>query len=248
MKNYYEDKIPVIFPHPTSWNSFHIFNPNDWAGESKAIVLSCAAQSSLIHYTSDRIEEVLKNADTLCQPGFLELDRQWRTSKWPLKKTYYLVEIPEAHLAIQGFHISIKTFLDTITQLISTEGIVAKKIHGFHKKGPTIGGELLEILKRPNPPKAPVASSIEKLLLEHKSTWIDQAVNVRDDLAHVKRGMTQVMFELSVKPEGEGLTLLKIRKPKVNNKNVNEYAKKVIEHIDNFSRQFLSILRNSRHL
>jgi hypothetical protein len=79
----------------------------------------------------------------------------------------YFAEIPEVHLFIQVFLNSVKAFLDLIVQLIYTEEIVYKNIHGFHKKGNDPGGEILHIFRTKQTNKK-TAKHILGLIKEHK--------------------------------------------------------------------------------
>ena len=127
-------KIPVFLIHPTSVSAFNIFNANEWNGSSKAIVSSCASQLGLLNYSAIKLTELFKISNDLCQPKFNDLEKQWKAANWDIENCYYLAEMPETHLFIQVYLNSVKSFLDLIVQLISTEKIVYKKIHGFHKK------------------------------------------------------------------------------------------------------------------
>ncbi len=69
-------KLPVIFVDPASVQAFHIFNPNDWSGLSKAIVGSCAAQHGLINYSVNKLHELFGNAEKICLPKIIELKKQ----------------------------------------------------------------------------------------------------------------------------------------------------------------------------
>jgi len=235
-------KIPVILVDQTSVTAFHIFNPNDWDGVSKSIVSSCAAQYGLLTYSVKKLDELFGNSNKLCLPKFRELKNQWRTSKWPIDKCNYLAEIPEVHLFIQVFLNSIKTFLDLLVQLISSENIVYKKIHGFHKKRKDPGGELLHALKKKARNKE-VADSLFKLVSEHKRKWIDDAVKARDSMAHPEKGLTQVMLQLEIKPKNSELELTAIKKPTIGTTDFNKWADEILENLSNFSKSFTEVIK-----
>ena len=52
-------KTPVLLIDTASVQGFHIFNPNNWSGLSKAIVSSCAAQHGLLNYSVNKLNELL---------------------------------------------------------------------------------------------------------------------------------------------------------------------------------------------
>ncbi len=234
-------KTPVLLVDPASVQAFHIFNPNDWSGLSKAIVSSCAAQYGLLNYSVKKLHELFGNAEKICLPKINELKNQWKTSKWPIDKCDYLAEAPEVHLFIQAYLNSIKTFLDLIVQLISTENIVYKKIHGFHKKNRDPGGNLLHTLKnKANDNK--VADCLLKLIVEQKDRWIDEAISARDSLVHPEKGLIQVMFQLEITPKNSGLELKEIRKPSMGTTDFNQWADETFKNLNDFSELFISII------
>ncbi len=144
-EDYY--KIPIIAVNGTSWSVYSIFNQNDWTGNSKMIIMSCASQYGLLGYQVSKIPSLLQYSKKMCESEFLDLKSQWEKASWNVDKFDYLVEIPEYYLNITAYLETLKTFLDLIVQLISTEGIVNPIIHGFHTKGKIIGGDLLHILE-----------------------------------------------------------------------------------------------------
>ncbi len=234
-------KIPVLLIDPASVQAFHIFNPNDWSGLSKAIVSSCAAQHGLLNYSVKKLHELFGNAEKICLPKINELKNQWKTSRWPIDKCNYLAEVPEVHLFIQVYLNSIKSFLDLIVQLISTENIVYKKIHGFHKKKKDPGGKLLHTLKNKANNKK-VADSLLELLVEQKDRWIDEAVSARDSLVHPEKGLIQVMFQLELKPKNSELELTGVRRPSMGTTDFNQWADEIFEKLNAFSELFISII------
>lgn len=236
-------QIPaVILVDQTSVPAFPIFNPNDWAGVSKAIVSSCAAQYGLLNYSVKKLHKLFGNSDELCSLKFHELKNQWKTSKWPIDKCKYLVEVPEVHLFVQIFLTSIKTFLDLIVQLISSENIVYTKIHGFHKKGKDPGGKLLHTLKD-NANNKEIADSLFRLVSEQKRKWIDDAVKARDLLVHPEKGLKQVMFQLEIKLRNSELELTAIKKPSIGTTDFNQWADEILGNLSNFSQSFIEITK-----
>ncbi len=235
-------KTPIILVHPASVPAFHIFNPNDWSGMSKAIVSSCAAQYGLLNYSVKKLNDLFNVSEQLCLPKFNELKNQWKTSKWPIDRCQYLVEAPEVHLFIQVFLNSIKTFLDLIVQLISTENIVYKKIHGFHKKRKDPGGELLHTLKDKATEKQ-LSHFFFRLIEEQKRKWIDDAVNARDSLAHPEKGLIQVMFQLEIQPKNSRLELSIIKKPSMGTTDFNRWADEIFQNLDDFANSFVKALK-----
>jgi hypothetical protein len=237
-------KIPVIVLDNTSKTAYMIFNSNDWDGNSKAIISSCAAQFSLLEYQATKLQSLVHRSRKICELRFKELHDQWEKSPWDVKKCDYLVEIPEFHLNIQAYLATIKALLDLTAQLISAKGIVNKTVHGFHKKGTRVGGELLQILNtKAKPEKADTASKLIKLIDEQKTIWIDRAVEVRDILIHPEEGLLQIMFRLEISVKKGELKLLKIKQPSLASQPFAEYAQITFMQVENFSKAFLKIIK-----
>lgn len=238
-------KTSLILVDPASVQAFHIFNPNEWSGLSKAIVSSCAAQHGLLNYSVNKLNKLFGNAEKICLPQINELKDQWKTSRWPVDKCNYLAEVPEVHLFMQVYLNSIKAFLDLIVQLISTENIVYKKIHGFHKKGKDPGGKLLLTLKNKANIKK-IADSLLELIVKQKERWIDDAVNARDSLVHPEKGQVQFMFQLEIEPKNSEIELTGIRKPSFGTTDFNQWAGETLELLSAFSELFISIIVHNK--
>jgi len=240
-----ETKIPVILLDESTTPAFSIFNPNDWDSKSKPIIHLCSVNYGLLIYTSKMINGIFEKAHALCSPSFESLTVQWKTSKWDLSKCTYFVDVPSLHLSIHSFLSSVKTFLDVIVQLISTEGIVSGDVHGFHKKGDNVGGKLLQILKnnttKSNKDKALL---LHDLIIDHKKLWIDTAVNSRDLLIH-PGGFSKIMFALVLSERNGALTLDQILKPSFDDITFDEYANNMLSSIETFANLFLKGLKNA---
>jgi hypothetical protein len=237
-------KIPTIWLDSTSKSAYSIFNANSWTDNSKAIIMSCAAQYSLLEYQATKISSLVQYSRKICELRFKELYDQWKKSPWDISKGDYLVEIPEFHLNIVAYLATIKVLLDLTAQLISTEGIVDKTIHGFHKKGTQVGGELLQILStKAKSEKADTASKLFKLIVDQKRIWIDQAVNVRDILVHPEKGLLQVMFRMKVGIIKGNLKLIQILQPTLAGQEFDQYAQMTFMQMENFSKTYLGIIK-----
>ena len=243
--NEQEAKISTVLLHQSSVPAFSIFNPNDWSNESKQIVDLCAANYGLLKFTSEMIKDVFENANALCADSFKTLLSQWAMSKWEPSTCNYFVDVPQLHLSIHSFLSSVKTFIDVIVQLISTEGIVSSKIHGFHKKGNSVGGKLLQILNNnARAAKREKARSLHKLIIKHKRLWIDDAVNNRDLLIHPE-GFSKIMFALALSEKNGDLCLDEILKPSFSNMNFDKYAHNTLLHMETFSKDIIKCLKSS---
>ena len=109
-----------------------LFNANEWRKESKTLVTSCAAQFGLLLHTAACVRSEVARGARVCGSRFEDLKIQWSQAQWDVARVRYLVEVPQVHLHIQAFLAAGKTLLDLLAQLVSTEGLVATKVHGFH--------------------------------------------------------------------------------------------------------------------
>jgi len=232
--------------HETTVPAYHIFNPNNWDGLSRSIVASCAAQFGLLQYAASCVPQVVSDCDDLCYARFSDLQEQWARSPWELRRGTYWVEVPEFHLYTQAYLSTVKTLLDLLAQLVTTEELVNKKVHGFHKKGQECGGQLLHILNtKALPTKGKVASHLCGLIEEHKRIWIDRAIDLRDTLIHLEKGLSQIMFALDVEVDRENLRLAGILHPQIGGQGLEEYAEQTTQHISRFCTEFLDGLKAS---
>jgi hypothetical protein len=239
-------KTPVIMLDPSSGDAYRIFNPNEWDGLSKTIVSSCAAQLGLVHYSCLKLRAQFDHSEKLCTTKIDELKKQWEAATWDIEAMVYFAEIPEVHLFIQAYLNSVKSFFDLLVQLVSTERIVNKKLHGFHKKGQDPGGNTLYILKN-RPINRSIAGKIYNLFITQKKLWIDTVVNARDSLVHPERGIVQIMFQLKFISGKSGLKLQEILKPTINDISFDQYSVETYKRLITFAETFMKILKNSLH-
>jgi len=191
------------------------------------------------------LNDIFENAHVLCSSSLKNIRFQWGKAKWELSKSNYFVDVPQLHLSIHSFLSSVKTFLDVIVQLIDTEGLVSVEIHGFHKKGNSVDGQLLQILNnnatKINKDKAVL---LRDLIDRHKALWIDDAVNNRDLLIHPE-GFSKIMFALVLSEKNGNLNLDEILKPSFGGIAFDKYAFNTLSFVETFSREVIKCLKNS---
>lgn len=220
-----DERTPTICADRATWSAYSLFNPNEWRVESRAVVSSCAAQFGLLLHTVGCARNEIANGTRACELRLEDLRVQWQMGRWEIGRGRYLVEVPTVHLQVQAFLVTGKTLLDLLAQLASTEGLVIKKVHGFHKKGSAVGGELLHMLSnRASRGKENQASALRAFLESEKTVWIDNLVRARDDLAHPQRGMLQVMWEIQLAESGDGLRADCVVPPHIANLPFDKYV------------------------
>jgi hypothetical protein len=239
-----DGRLPVICADPSSVVGAQIFNPNSWSSDSKGIVYSCLAEFSVLHHCFGQIVAMCKEPKRLCQPQIATVQQQWAAAKFDLSKVILFAEQPDMHIRIEAFFSGVKSLLDLIVQLLSTEKIVAVAIHGFHREKNVYGGLVLNALQN-NVPKdrKELAAKIHALLDEHKIKWIDQLINARDLLVHPKRGMHQLMLQFDCAEKDGRLVCARISPPAIDSTPIDQYAGQTLAHAKEFAVAFIALLQ-----
>jgi len=245
------DKIPIISLAKSSVDAFRLFNPNDWSGNSKAIILSCSTELSLLHFEAKLISNLCRYPKKICKPHFESLQRSRVSPDSSLPKTICFAQVPELHANIKALFAGLKGLLDLIVQLLPSEGIVNTSLNGFHRKdksGVTIyGATVLNALENNAcSDKKTIAKNIHALINSHKEKWIDNVIEARDLLIHPQKGAHQVMFEMKLKSVKNALVYKNAVPPSIGNMDIDRYAKKQIGNIEEFIKAFLDELRSDK--
>lgn len=241
-----ENRIPVICIGPSGVVGAEIFNSNFWSGAGKGVVQSCWSEYSVLYYCVEQISSMCTNAEQLCEKNLATLQEQWRLAKFDLTKMTFFGQQPDLHIRIEAFFSGVKTLLDLLMQLLSTERVVGIGINGFHRDKDEYGGRVLNAL-RDNAVKErkDVAAKFDALILEHKKLWIDQLILARDLLVHPEKGMHQLMFNLELSEKDGSLYCVKVNPPEINSKPMHVYAQGTLGQIAAFSSSFLTLLSDN---
>ena len=238
-------RIPVICAHPASVVCAGIFDPNSWPTDSRGLVHSCWSELSVLHHCVDQIADMCKEPEQLCRNQIDDLQQQWASAKFDLSKVVLLGEQPDLHIRIEAFFSGVKSLLDLIVQLLSTEKIVSATIHGFHRDQNVYGGSVLNALRNnARRDRKELAEKIVALLNEHKEIWIDQVIEARDLLTHPKVGMHQLMFNFEC-DEKDGALVCQINPPAVHSISIDQYAQTILEQAKSFSSVFVALLQQA---
>jgi hypothetical protein len=237
-------RIPVICANASTIVGAEIFNSNLWSADSKGIVQSCLTEFSVLHHCVGQIDATCKMSEKLCQPQIATLQKQWNIAKFDLGRIVIFSEQPDLHMRIEAFFSGLKSLLDLMVQLLSSERIVAAAIHGFHRDQSGYGGSVLKALQNNSPAdRKTLAAKIEALLREQKDQWIDSAIRARDLLVHPTRGMSQLMFQLDCVEMDGKLLFTKIHPPKIDSTPIDQYAHRTLEHARTFGSAFTALLK-----
>lgn len=235
-------RIPVVCADKSAVVGGQIFNPNSWAGASKGIIQSCWTEYSVLHHCVGEVVDLCGEAGYLCQNQVQSIQEQWNTTRFDLEKVVIYGQEPDLHLRIEAFFSGVKTLLDLIVQLLSTEKVVIGVVEGFHRAQDTYGGKVLNALtNNASNDRKETARKAASLISKHKDAWIDQAVFARDQLIHPKRGMHQLMFHLEFAENDGNLVCVKITPPQIDSLPIDQYAQKVLKHTREFSSAFLAL-------
>jgi hypothetical protein len=237
-------RIPVICADPSAVVGAVTFNPNPWSGASRGIVLSCWTEYSVLHHCVGQIAELCARSDQQCQRHLDTLQQRWRVARFDLQRVIVFGQVPDLHMRIESFFAGIKTLLDLLAQLLSSERIVAAIVDGFHRAQDVYGGKVLNALENNALGNRRVAAAkIRELILEHKTLWIDEAIRARDQLIHPERGMHQLMFQFDLVARGDTLMCERIQPPMIGAEAIDAYAWGALKHAESFSAEFLKVLR-----
>ncbi len=239
-------RIPLVCADDSMVVGAEIFDPNSWSGVSKGIIQSCWTEYSVLHHCVAQITGMCNESEQLCQKHVETIQQQWRTKKFDLGKVVVYGPMPDLHLRIEAFFCGLKTLLDLLVQLLSSEKIVSGAVDGFHRAKGIYGGTVLNALENNVPnAKGETARKILALIYEHKSTWIDQAILARDQLIHPDRGIHQLMFQLDFKEQAGELVCERVNSPFINSEPIDHYAQRILAHAEAFSSQFIPLVREA---
>lgn len=182
-------------------------------------------------------------APTNCAPGISrQYKKQWQQANFDLKKVECFGQQPDLHIRIEAFFSGVKSLLDLLVQLLSTESIVAAVVDGFHRDQDGYGGRVLKTLRN-NAVKAKKETSekLDALICQHKKAWIDQVILARDLLVHPAKGMHQLMFNLEFAQKNGALVFVKAHPPEIDSKPIHHFAQSTLEQSTAFASAFLKL-------
>ena len=239
-----DKRISTIWVHPSSKSSFRVFNTNDWQGASKEIIQSCTTQYSALEYAVGQIATACSNSKERCQAHFETLRKSIENPSEIVPKIVVYGQVSEVHVLIQAFFSGMKSLLDIIVQLISSENIVGSHVRGFHRQGDIFGGRVLNVLSSSVVSgRTEVAQQLTALICEHKQDWIDEVIGARDLLIHPTKGARLLMFRMEVDIVDGELIYEGAVPPVVGDEPIDRYAAKRLEDIKQFSLAFLGAIR-----
>ena len=240
------ERIPVICISPSSVVGADIFNPNSWSTDSKGIIQSCWAEISVLHHCIGQIVVMCEKPEQYCQPQIETLQEQWAAAKFNLGKMVLLGEQPDLHMRIKAFFSGVKSLLDLMVQLLSSEKIVRGSIHGFHSVKNVYGGSVLNALQRKVPEdRKELVGKIEALINEHKAEWIDQVISARDQLVHPRQGMHQLMFQFECAEKDGKLVCVQINPPAIGAIPIDRDVQQTFDHARTFASAFIALLQET---
>lgn len=226
--------------HGTSGRAHKLFEFNKWQADSKSVTQSCITQYGLINYTVISLDKVFNDLDNICQKRLLEYPFNLKEDKWDFARCAFFIENPIIHLYTQAFLAEVKTFLDLVIQLVCTEKVVSAGLNGFHEKGERVLNVLTNnVVSGRNRS----ASRLIKLITDHKGIWIDQFIDFRDGLIHLPRGMMQIMVSVELEDINSKVSIKSVTRPSVNGMNFNDFAHLILNKLDLFTKEMISILK-----
>lgn len=241
-------RTPVIFVEETAVSSSIYFDVNSWSNDSKGLIQSAWSEYSALCHCITEISSICSDPRSYIQHRIntikTHLDSNSLT-KDNLDKIECYAQYSRLHIYIEAFFSSIKSLLDLLSQLLSTENIVGAKIDGFHRKNGEYGGKVLSTITnnaiKENKDKA---EKVHKLISSHKSDWIDNVISARDQLVHPNAGMHQLMFKMVFEELNGKIEFAEIRTPMIGNEAIESYVIGTQDNLVVFITDFIAILRN----
>ena len=245
MKNSKDPKrIPIICADEPALATATLFNPNLWSGKSKGVVQSCWTESSVLHHCVSQLKDICAAAEHLCAGHVDAIQKQWAIAEFDLQRVVIFGEVPDLHIRIEAFFSAVKTLLDLLVQLLSSERVVNVGVHGFHRDKNTYGGAVLNVLAHnASGTKKDVAEKVIALLSVHKAAWIDQTIGARDRLIHPGESALQLMFQLEFTERNNRLLCTRVNPPTVGSETIDRYADRVLGQALAFSSELLGLLK-----
>ena len=212
-----EPRIPIVCLDECAVASAELFDPNSWPVATKGLIQSCWTEYAVLHHCVMQLKIACNDREAVCRRHVATIQQQWSMEKFDPQKVSIYGQYPDLHIQIEAFFSGVKSLLDLLVQILSTERIVSANLHGFHRSAQTnYGGTVLNALENNVPDSKKVdAAKIHALISKHKMKWIDQAIGARDQLVHPGKGMHQLMFSLEFSEEDGKLVCQKINAPSV---------------------------------
>ncbi len=237
-------RVPVVCVHRSAFADAELFNPNLWPEASRGLIQSCWTEYSVLRHCVEQLVAICKEREKVCQGYVTTIQQQWSTEKLDLEKLIIYGQHPDLHIHIEAFFSGIKSLLDLLVQVLSTEKIVRIKLRGFQRVRDNYGGTVLNALENNTPNiKKEVAARIHSLISEHKGKWIDKTIFARDQLIHPEKGMHQLMFHLVFSEKDGKLVCQEINAPTIESESIDEYAQRVLEFVQTFTSNFIKLVK-----
>lgn len=245
MTNLSHSKTPVIVCDSSTWQSASILNPNEWSNpNSRAIIHSALAELSMLVFCIKNIEDLCNKREQLCSKKILDIKKQYQSSPFNLDQTEIFFETPILHALIEAAFSGIKTTLDIIMELLSTEEVVSSHVRGFHEKGKKVINQLKNNCKAN---KADLSKEIIALIEHHKNDWMTNAIEYRNLFIHPSKNFIKIMFrgKFQEVDNGTNIECKKILIPKFKGQEIYDYLSMLNQKLTEFLKSFLTMLKNA---
>ena len=180
--------IPIFLVGPENWEASNVFNPNAFPEYARGIVFSCIDCLSMLIFSANQVGPNIESDRVEFLKG-LQTNKAFEGFTPDTNKPIVIVYHNAKFLA--AFHLvlySIKSFLDVYTQLVTKLIDPNAGIFGFNEgnvNGTKIkGGRLINWLIKSAPNTYTNSTVLALTIQENVSSWIEEAVNWRDNLIH----------------------------------------------------------------
>lgn len=183
--------------------AFSVFNPNEYPPASKSDVYNSAFSLARVWAFAEIVRNEIQASESR---GFDDALWQLISARHLPHDMVALFPSQPTITAFEGFAVASKTLLDVLARLAATRSPSIPK--GFNKSGDVVGGRFLRGLKSSSIQQVPGRDVLLQVIEDHKRSWIDDLIGVRDAIAHGGTSGRIVGFALPLYP---GMEISRLR-------------------------------------
>lgn len=240
----------VVFVSRFMQTGTAVFNGNAFPDELNTESTVCANRLSIFLYSVEDVNHSLKVTLSDFQKQLLSQSKDLCSAS-SKRADLHLVAYSDGLEYLTAFHLalySLKSFLDVYARLICKliNNKTTSTTFGAKKnKGVKVSGEKLAKWISSSPDSFTEKEQLVEVVRSHGSTWITEAVNYRDTLAHYRDidGMIDMRLELDKLSNTNSLQ--KIENPILpNGQNLNQFLQTTLDNLGSFLDETMALLPN----
>ena len=157
-----------------------MFNANEYSEGVKAGTESCRNRyEAVLVYLANTVVGIRKTRESGFQGYLSELNGQL-----PIRgDLLFELTYPDVVAEFEALLVAVKALLDALcAHLLAAR--VGNSPRGFNKDGSDVGGRVLNFLRNESISRLPRRDDLVRLIEDHKATWINELVGMRDRITH----------------------------------------------------------------